>query len=135
VARRRNNPTFYDRVMRIKVANSTSRISFSLQINKLRPVFELTTSQCSRQMRFLICSSLFPWCSDEISRPVVACRDVCEKVKSECAQDPIMKYWPSFLDCEQLPQPEKQELCMTVSELIGELSIISDEFQPILDAK
>lgn len=86
-----------------------------LQIDKLRPVFETASTACSRQMRFLICSSLFPWCSDEISRPVLACRDVCEKVKIECAQDPIIKYWPRFLDCDQLPQPEKQELCMTVS--------------------
>jgi frizzled len=68
-------------------------------------------------MLFLICSSLFPWCSDEIARPVLACRNVCEKVKTDCALDPIIKYWPSFLDCGQLPQPEKQELCMTVSLL------------------
>lgn len=104
-------------------ANFCTLEIFSLQINKLRPVFEMTTSQCSREMRFLICSSLFPWCSDEISRPVLACRSVCEKVKSDCAQDPIMKYWPSFLECEQLPQNEKQELCMTVSWMIDDESL------------
>lgn len=86
-----------------------------LQINILRPVFETSSSQCSRQLRFLICSSLFPWCSDEVLRPVMACRNVCVKVKTECAQDPIMKYWPDFLDCDKLVQPEKQELCMNVS--------------------
>ncbi|CRK89627.1 CLUMA_CG003269, isoform A [Clunio marinus] len=85
-------------------------------IIKLRPVFEMTNSHCSRQIRFLICSSLFPWCSDEIPRPVMACRNVCEKVKSDCFQDPIIKLWPHFLDCEQLPQPEKQELCMTMPD-------------------
>lgn len=100
---------------RIKTLLISDYFFLSLQINKLRPMFELTSSQCSRQMRFLICSSLFPWCSDEVSRPVMACRNVCEKVKSECAQDPVMKYWPSWLDCDQLVQPEKQELCMTVS--------------------
>jgi frizzled len=67
-------------------------------------------------MRFLICSTLFPFCSDDIKQPVLACRNVCEKVKSDCSHDPIVKqFWPDFLDCEQLPQNEKRDLCLNVS--------------------
>lgn len=122
--RSESNPKFYRLhvkyyKLRIILTNSFFSFFFShfLQLNKLAPVFDIaSSSQCSRQMRFLICSTLFPFCSDDISQPVLACRNVCEKVKSECSNDPIVKqYWPDFLDCEQLPQNEKRDLCLNVS--------------------
>lgn len=89
-----------------------------MQLNKLAPVFDMSSSQCSRQMRFLICSTLFPLCTDEVQKPVRACRNDCEKVKNECSHDPIVKqYWPDILDCEQLPHNGKSELCLNVSNL------------------
>lgn len=70
-------------------------------------------TECSKNARFLVCASIFPFCSPDVPRPVPACKSLCEKVKTECAQDRIItSLWPKFLECDSLPEPEKQGLCM-----------------------
>ncbi|CAO1389654.1 unnamed protein product [Diamesa tonsa] len=116
------NELQYNHTMMPNSAGHMNVIEADDMINSLGPLFE-TVSPCSRQLRFLICSSLFPFCSDEIARPVLACRSACEKVKLECWEDPVVRsLWPSFLDCDILPQPNKQELCMQMPA-----TIIQDE--------
>ncbi|KAH8419789.1 hypothetical protein KR009_002659, partial [Drosophila setifemur] len=86
------------------------------QIAKLLPLIE---SGCSRRARFLLCSALFPLCSPDVPRPVAACKSLCETVRGECAANSpaeLMELWPSFLNCEVLPQPEKHELCMQIPQ-------------------
>ncbi|KAH8348256.1 hypothetical protein KR084_005830, partial [Drosophila pseudotakahashii] len=86
------------------------------QIAKLVPLIE---SGCSRRARFLLCSSLFPLCTPDVPRPVTACKSLCETVRDECtemAPSELMDLWPSFLNCDVLPQPEKHELCMQIPQ-------------------
>lgn len=94
-----------------------SSLSFaSFQIAKLLPLIE---SGCSPRARFLLCSALFPLCTPDVPRPVTACKSLCETVRGECAASSaadLMELWPSFLNCEVLPQPEKHELCMQIPE-------------------
>lgn len=73
----------------------------------------LLESDCSIHGRFLLCSTIFPLCSLDIQKPVTACKALCERVKQDCSQDPVLTIlWPKFLDCNKLAQPENQELCM-----------------------
>ncbi|KAH8281252.1 hypothetical protein KR018_002483, partial [Drosophila ironensis] len=101
------------------------------QIAKLLPLIE---SGCSRRARFLLCSALFPLCTPDVPRPVTACKSLCETVRGECAANSppdLMELWPTFLQCEVLPQPEKHELCMQIpQELPGEVSAGSSTESP-----
>lgn len=64
--------------------------------------------QSSPQARFLLCATIFPLCSPDVSRPVPPCRDLCETVKVNYTTE------LEFLDCSVLPQPDKLELCVQV---------------------
>jgi hypothetical protein len=54
-------------------------------------------------------------CSDEVSQPIYPCRNVCEMVNRNCAGDLSLEHWMRSLNCDQLPQNEKNELCLDVS--------------------
>ncbi|KAJ6637279.1 Frizzled-3, partial [Pseudolycoriella hygida] len=95
------------------LAGHQSQTDAENMINELLPIMD---SDCSRQARFLLCASMFPLCSPDVSRPVAACKSLCETVKSECSQDSVAILWPKFIDCDALPQPERQELCMEVPQ-------------------
>lgn len=79
------------------------------------PIFGLKNNSCLKQVLFLICSSLFPMCTNDVPRPIYPCRNICELVQRNCANEQVMKYWPKFLNCEKLPQNENKELCLNVS--------------------
>ncbi|KMZ07557.1 frizzled-3 [Drosophila simulans] len=98
------------------LAGHTNQLEAELQIAKLVPLIE---SGCSRRARFLLCSSLFPLCTPDVPRPVAACKLLCETVRGECMENAppeLMELWPSFLNCDGLPQPEKHELCMQIPQ-------------------
>lgn len=101
------------------LAGHTNQLEAELQIAKLVPLIE---SGCSRRARFLLCSSLFPLCTPDVPRPVAACKLLCETVRGECMENAppeLMELWPSFLNCDGLPQPEKHELCMQIPQEVA----------------
>uniref|UniRef100_A0A0A1X1F4 Frizzled-3 n=1 Tax=Zeugodacus cucurbitae TaxID=28588 RepID=A0A0A1X1F4_ZEUCU len=96
------------------LAGHTNQLEAELRMTKLLPLIE---SSCSNRARFLLCSSLFPLCTPDVPRPVTACKQLCETVKSECETHvELMQLWPDFLNCDTLPQPEKHELCMQIPQ-------------------
>lgn len=87
---------------------------------------QLMESECSIHIKFLLCSSMFPLCSQDVPRPVPACKYLCETVKSKCSSDPILaRLWPTFLNCETLPEPDKHGLCMQVPRPINQTHKVS----------
>lgn len=83
--------------------NTNVYVPLFLQVKSLEPILETST-----EARFLLCATIFPLCSPDVSRSVPPCRDLCQTVKVT---------YPSqlaFLDCNILPQPDKLELCMQV---------------------
>ncbi|XP_067638026.1 frizzled-3 [Eurosta solidaginis] len=95
-------------------AGHTNQLEAELRTTKLLPLIEST---CSNRVRFLLCSSVFPLCTPNVPRPVTACKQLCETVKSECeSYAELMQLWPDFLNCDTLPQPEKHELCMQIPQ-------------------
>ena len=62
--------------------------------------------ECHPEMLFLLCLYHFPICMNSMTdRPVVPCRGLCQRVRSEC--EPTMeehgKQWPRSLNCSVLP--------------------------------
>lgn len=48
---------------------------------------------------------------------MAACRSLCEAVRADCTTDPTLAaLWPTFINCDTLPQPDRQELCMQVPD-------------------
>lgn len=117
--------SFWDSNLR-KINNKNKRFQHFLQLGLIAFCFfhlqitsfkQIIDSGCSTQVRFLLCSSLFPLCSPNVPRPVPPCKSLCESVKRDCFHDPVFsKLWPSFLNCDALPEPEKQGLCMQAPE-------------------
>ncbi|KAM7348807.1 frizzled 3 [Cochliomyia hominivorax] len=102
------------------LAGHTNQLEAELRITKLLPLIE---SHCSNRIRFLLCSALFPLCTPDVPRPVTACTSLCDHVKRECSSHTdLMQLWPEFLKCENLPSPERQELCMQIPTETAKLS-------------
>ncbi|KAI8116369.1 Frizzled-3 [Lucilia cuprina] len=106
------------------LAGHTNQLEAELRITKLLPLIE---SHCSNRIRFLLCSALFPLCTPDVPRPVTACTSLCDHVKRECSSHTdLMQLWPEFLKCENLPSPERQELCMQIPTLTETAKLSAD---------
>ncbi|RWS30169.1 frizzled-9-like protein [Leptotrombidium deliense] len=81
---------------------------------KLHEFILLIEIDCSRHLKFFLCSLYAPMCSEQVDISIPSCQSICEEVKSRCL--PVLEQinfaWPSMLNCSQLPSPEKNGLCM-----------------------
>ena len=70
---------------------------------------------CSSRLRFLLCATFVPLCSEKVRAVVGPCRPLCEHFRGRC--DPVLNRfgfrWPSSLDCSRLPpQNDREHMCM-----------------------
>lgn len=82
-----------------------------LEVHQFWPLVEI---KCSPDLKFFLCSMYTPICLPDYHKPVPACRGVCERARKGCA--PIMQQynfeWPEKFNCEALPLPNQEQLCM-----------------------
>ena len=82
-----------------------------LEVHQFWPLVKI---QCSPDLRFFLCSMYTPICLPSYTRPLPACRSLCERAKLGCL--PVMqKYgfeWPKRMSCSKLPEYGGTELCM-----------------------
>lgn len=83
-----------------------------LEVHQFWPLVEIN---CSDDLKFFLCSIYTPICMDDYTKPLPACRTVCERAKTGCA--PIMSQygfgWPDRMNCEELPSfGDPDNLCM-----------------------
>lgn len=82
-----------------------------LEVHQFWPLVEI---KCSPDLKFFLCSMYTPICLKDYYKPVPACRGVCERARNGCA--PIMEQykfeWPEKFNCEALPLPNQEPLCM-----------------------
>lgn len=60
---------------------------------------------CSKHLRFFLCSVLTPMCAEHINGAIPPCREFCEDIQAEC-QPVINQFdipWPSLLNCSRFP--------------------------------
>merc|ERR1719348_1545695 len=91
--------------------NHETQDEAGLEVHQFWPLVKI---QCSPDLRFFLCSMYTPICMDTYTRPLPACRSVCERAKQGCL--PVMqKYgfeWPKRMSCNKLPEYGGTELCM-----------------------
>lgn len=91
--------------------NHESQDEAGLEVHQFWPLVKI---ECSPDLRFFLCSMYTPICLDSYSRPLPACKSVCERAKLGCL--PVMqKYgfeWPKRMSCSKLPEYGGAELCM-----------------------
>ncbi|CAH0546057.1 unnamed protein product [Brassicogethes aeneus] len=96
--------------------NHESQEEAGLEVHQFWPLVEIN---CSKDLRFFLCSLYAPICLPDYQKPLPPCRDLCKRAREGC--EPIMnKYmfkWPDRMDCDQFPvQGENMEvLCMDQS--------------------
>ncbi|XP_014271550.1 frizzled-10-B [Halyomorpha halys] len=86
----------------------------SVAERELQTFMPLVHYNCSRHLRFFLCSVFVPFCSEHVVGAIPSCRGLCEEVQSDCR--PVMESfhlpWPSQFNCSQFPMAEKNGLCM-----------------------
>lgn len=92
--------------------NHDTQEEAGLEVHQFWPLVEI---KCSPDLKFFLCSMYTPICLPEYSKPLPACRSVCERARAGCA--PLMQQygfsWPERMACERLPNHgDPENLCM-----------------------
>uniref|UniRef100_A0AAU7EAZ1 Frizzled5/8 protein n=1 Tax=Terebratalia transversa TaxID=34513 RepID=A0AAU7EAZ1_TERTR len=91
--------------------NHDSQEEAGLEVHQFWPLVEI---DCSPDLKFFLCSMYSPICIEAYSKPLPACRSVCERAKAGCA--PLMRQygfkWPERMTCKDLPEFGDKDLCM-----------------------
>lgn len=92
--------------------NHDTQEEAGLEVHQFWPLVEI---KCSSDLKFFLCSMYTPICLPEYTKPLPACRSVCERARLGCA--PLMQQygfsWPERMACERLPnQGDPENLCM-----------------------
>ena len=76
--------------------------------------FPLVKVQCSKYLKFFLCSVYVPICSDKVSAPIPPCRILCMVARDGCL--PLMMsfgfQWPETLSCDRYPEMGSGSLCV-----------------------
>jgi len=87
----------------------------------------LLRRKCSSHLRLLLCAVYIPFCSAKVKRPITACRPLCLKVKSDCAE--LMRIrnlqWPEALNCDTLPSRNYIDRDMCLDGGINESALVT----------
>lgn len=83
----------------------------------LQVFMPLVRYNCSRHLRFFLCSVLAPFCSEHVVGAIPSCRGLCEEVEHDC--HPLISsmdfQWPAQFNCSRFPVPEHNGLCLQFS--------------------
>ncbi|KAK0092759.1 hypothetical protein PV326_000656 [Microctonus aethiopoides] len=102
----------YNRTAMPNELNHDTQDEAGLEVHQFWPLVEI---KCSPDLKFFLCSMYTPICLSEYSKPLPACRSVCERARAGCA--PLMQQygfsWPERMACERLPNHgDPDNLCM-----------------------
>lgn len=93
--------------------NHDTQDEAGLEVHQFWPLVEI---KCSPDLKFFLCSMYTPICIPEYTKPLPACRSVCERARAGCS--PLMQQygfsWPERMACERLPNhnEDPENLCM-----------------------
>ncbi|XP_076633638.1 frizzled 2 isoform X1 [Colletes latitarsis] len=92
--------------------NHDTQEEAGMEVHQFWPLVEI---KCSPDLKFFLCSMYTPICLPEYTKPLPACRSVCERARAGCA--PLMQQygfsWPERMACERLPtHGDPDNLCM-----------------------
>lgn len=69
---------------------------------------QVAHKRCSSHLVFFLCAFHLPICAGEFTKPILPCRGLCEKVKSDCKDvlNELKLPWPAAARCNKLPSYE-----------------------------
>ncbi|XP_014210229.1 frizzled-9-like [Copidosoma floridanum] len=72
----------------------------------LAPLMPLVQYNCSRHLRFFLCSVFTPVCSEHVAMQIPACKPLCLSVRHDCENTlrELNLPWPHMLDCDRFPE-------------------------------
>ncbi|KAL1123308.1 hypothetical protein AAG570_002394 [Ranatra chinensis] len=85
----------------------TERILILLQLQAFLP---LVHYNCTRHLRFFLCSVFVPLCSEHVVGAIPSCRGLCHEVEADCRS--VLQSFDLSFNCSRLPEPDKRGLCM-----------------------
>ena len=76
--------------------------------------FPLVKVECSKYLKFFLCSVYVPICSDKVSTPIPPCRILCKVARDGCLKlmNSFGFQWPEALQCERYPEMGSGSLCV-----------------------
>ena len=92
--------------------NHETQQDAALEVHQFWALVEIN---CSKDLRFFLCSMYTPICIANYAQPVRACRSVCERARGGCEK--FMKKfgfeWPVHMNCNLFPEyGSTKEVCM-----------------------
>lgn len=93
--------------------NHESQEEAGLEVHQFWPLVEIN---CSKDLKFFLCSMYAPICLADYTKPLPPCRDLCRRAREGC--EPIMTQygfkWPDRMECDQFPiqGASPEALCM-----------------------
>lgn len=77
---------------------------------------------CSRNLRFFLCSVFAPVCSEHVAMQIPACKPLCLSVRRDCepALSSLSLPWPHMLDCDRFPDGNKTPCLIIVYHFLSE---------------
>ncbi|XP_058789951.1 frizzled-9-like isoform X2 [Phymastichus coffea] len=71
----------------------------------LATLMPLVHYNCSRHLRFFLCSVFAPVCSEHVAMQIPACKPLCLSVRRDCEHTlrELTLPWPHMLDCDRFP--------------------------------
>ncbi|XP_014206872.1 frizzled-5-like [Copidosoma floridanum] len=116
--------------------NHDTQEEAGLEVHQFWPLVEI---KCSSDLKFFLCSMYTPICLPEYTKPLPACKSVCERARTGCA--PLMQQygfsWPERMACERLPsQGDSDNLCMEQdNKTLLSTDVIAQSIPPVLLSK
>lgn len=89
----------------------------------IEPYGELVKQNCSSDILFFLCAMFAPICTPHFQKEAIPpCRSVCERSRQGC--EPLINKhnysWPSYLECDLLPEYEKG-VCVSPEAIVSSI--------------
>lgn len=113
--------------------NHDTQEEAGLEVHQFWPLVEI---KCSPDLKFFLCSMYTPICLPDYTKPLPACKSICERAKTGCA--PLMSQygfsWPERMACERFPNHgDPENLCMDEENRanFGSTDVLSPSAPPV----
>jgi frizzled 5/8 len=102
--------------------NHETQQDAALEVHQFWALVEIN---CSKDMKFFLCSMYTPICIQNYGQPIRACRSVCERARGGCEKY-MKKFgfeWPEHMNCNLFPEyGSVKDVCMDPMDALNEES-------------
>jgi frizzled protein 5/8 len=100
---------------------------------KAQQFWPLVEINCSKDLKFFLCSMYTPICIEGYTKPVRPCKSVCQRVRIGCEKF-MQKYgfdWPESMSCDAFPEYGSDDVCMDPIDALANKKISDQKIQNV----